>query len=43
MRKHDDRGDYKHEDYFDELGNIRDPSAREPRKKNGDNRPPWVN
>src|SRR5271166_3324991 len=42
MRKHD-RGDYKHEDYFDELGNFRDPSAREPRKKNGDSRPPWVN
>ena len=43
MRKHDDRGDYKHDDYFDELGNFRDPSAREPRKKNGDSRPPWVN
>jgi membrane associated rhomboid family serine protease len=43
MRKHDDRGDYKHEDYFDELGNFRDPSTREPRKKNGDTRGPWVN
>ena len=42
MRKHD-RGDYKHEDYFDEYGNFRDPSAREPRKKNGDSRGPWVN
>jgi len=42
MRKHD-RGDYRHEDYFDELGNFRDPSARNPRKKNGDSRPPWVN
>ena len=29
MRKHDDRGDYKHEDYFDEYGNFRDPSARD--------------
>jgi len=43
MRKHDDRGDYKHEDYFDESGNFRDPSAQEPRKKNGDTRGPWVN
>jgi membrane associated rhomboid family serine protease len=43
MRKHDDRGDYKHEDYFDEYGNFRDPSVREPRKKNGDSRGPWVN
>lgn len=42
MRKHDDRGDYKHEDYFDELGNFRDPSSRE-EKKNGDSRGPWVN
>src|SRR5271157_5377107 len=42
MRKHD-RGDYRHEDYFDELGNFRDPSARDARKKNGDSRPPWVN
>src|SRR5271157_3631379 len=42
MRKHD-RGDYRHDDYFDELGNFRDPSAREPRKKDGDSRPPWVN
>src|SRR5271167_409980 len=42
MRKHD-RGDYRHEDYFDELGNFRDPNTREPRKKNGDSTPPWVN
>jgi membrane associated rhomboid family serine protease len=43
MRKHD-RGDYKHEDYFDEYGNFRDPSARDlPKKGNGDSRPPWVN
>jgi membrane associated rhomboid family serine protease len=42
MRKHD-RNDYRHEDYFDESGNLRDPSARDPRKKNGDSRPPWVN
>ena len=39
MRKHD-RGDYKHDDYFDEYGNFRDPSARDPGKKNGDTRPP---
>lgn len=42
MRKHDDRGDYKHEDYFDEYGNFRDPSDRD-RKGNGDSRGPWVN
>jgi membrane associated rhomboid family serine protease len=43
MRKHD-RSDYKHEDYFDEYGNFRDPSARDnPKKGNGDSRPPWVN
>ena len=43
MRKHD-RHDYKHEDYFDEFGNFRDPSARDlPKKGNGDSRPPWVN
>jgi membrane associated rhomboid family serine protease len=43
MRKHD-RQDYKHEDYFDEYGNFRDPSARDlPKKGNGDTRPPWVN
>jgi len=42
MRKHD-RGDYRHDDYFDEHGNFRDPSTREPRKKNGDSRGPWVN
>jgi len=42
MRKHD-RSDYKHEDYFDEHGNFRDPSARDTRKGNGDSRGPWVN
>ncbi len=42
MRKHD-RGDYRHEDYFDENGNMRDPAARDRQKKNGDARPPWVN
>lgn len=42
MRKHD-RGDYRHEDYFDEYGNFRDPSARDQRKGNGDSRGPWVN
>jgi hypothetical protein len=41
MRKHD-RADYKHEDYFDELGNYRDPSSRD-RKDNGDSRGKWVN
>jgi membrane associated rhomboid family serine protease len=42
MRKHD-RGDYRHEDYFDENGKMRDPEARDRQKKNGDARPPWVN
>jgi membrane associated rhomboid family serine protease len=42
MRKHN-RSDYRHEDYFDEDGRIRDPEARERDKKNGDARPPWVN
>jgi membrane associated rhomboid family serine protease len=42
MRKHD-HGDYRHEDYFDEYGNFRDPSARDQRKGNGDSRGPWVN
>jgi membrane associated rhomboid family serine protease len=42
MRKHD-RSDYRHEDYFDENGNMRDPAARDSHKKNGDARPPWVN
>ena len=42
MRKHD-RTDYRHEDYFDEEGRMRDPSARDRQKKNGDERPPWVN
>jgi hypothetical protein len=43
MRKHDDRGDYKHDDYFDEYGNFRDPSDRDEDKGNGDSRGPWVN
>ncbi len=42
MRKHD-RSDYRHDDYFDEHGNFRDPSTRDVRKKNGDSTPPWVN
>ena len=42
MRKHD-RGDYKHEDYFDEYGNFRDPSTRDQEKGNGDSRGKWVN
>lgn len=43
MRKHD-REDYRHEDYFDEDGKMRDPESRSrPPKKNGDARPPWVN
>jgi membrane associated rhomboid family serine protease len=42
MRKHD-RGDYKHEDYFDEFGNFRDPNSRDDRKGNGDSRGKWVN
>src|SRR3974390_2388261 len=43
MRKHD-RSDYRHEDYFDAAGKMRDPEARNrPPKKNGDARPPWVN
>ena len=42
MRKHD-RGDYRHEDYFDEYGNFRDPSTRDQPKGNGDSRGPWVN
>jgi membrane associated rhomboid family serine protease len=42
MRKHN-REDYRHEDYFDENGKMRDPSVRDRQKKNGDARPPWVN
>src|SRR5215831_21063694 len=42
MRKHD-RADYRHEDYFDEDGKLRDPEARDRPKKNGDAQPPWVN
>ena len=42
MRKHN-RTDYRHEDYFDEDGKMRDPEARDRQKKDGDARPPWVN
>jgi membrane associated rhomboid family serine protease len=42
MRKHN-RTDYRHEDYFDEDGRMRDPEARDRQKKNGDARPPWIN
>jgi len=42
MRKHD-RADYKHEDYFDEYGNYRDPEARDDHKSNGGSRGGWVN
>ena len=45
MRKHD-RSDYRHEDYFDEHGNYRDPAQHphEPREKgDGETRGPWVN
>src|SRR6202142_100238 len=42
MRKHD-RSDYRHDDYFGEHGNFRDPSTRGVRKKNGGSTPPWVN
>jgi len=42
MRKHD-RADYKHEDYFDEYGNYRDPDQPGNGKSNGDSRGGWVN
>jgi membrane associated rhomboid family serine protease len=42
MRKQG-RNDYQRDDYFDEHGSFRDPNSREPRKKNGDSRGPWVN
>ena len=42
MRKND-RSDYKHDDYFDEHGNFKDPSAPRGDKKNGDSRSGWVN
>jgi len=42
MRKHDDTG-YKHDDYFDENGNFKDPSAPTGGKKNGEGRSGWVN
>ena len=41
MRKHDSGG-YKHDDYFDEDGNLKDPSATGG-KKNGEGRSGWVN
>jgi hypothetical protein len=42
MRKHEPN-DYKHDDYFDEYGNFKDPSAPRGGKKNGDSRSGWVN
>jgi len=42
MRKHD-REDYKHDDYFDEYGNFKDPTTPRGDKKNGDSRSGWVN
>ncbi len=41
MRKHDGGG-YKHDEYFDEDGNFKDPSARSG-KKNGEGHSGWVN
>jgi len=42
MRKHD-RADYKHDDYFDEYGNYKEPEAPRSDKKNGEGRSGWVN
>ena len=42
MRKHDTSG-YKHDDYFDEFGNFKDPTAPPGGKKNGEGRSGWVN
>ncbi len=42
MRKHD-RSDYRHDDYFDEYGNFKDPSSPPGGKKNGEGRSGWVN
>lgn len=42
MRKHD-RADYRHDDYFDEYGNFKDPTHPGGGKKNGDSRSGWVN
>jgi membrane associated rhomboid family serine protease len=42
MRKHDSSG-YRHEEYFDEDGNFKDPSARGGGKKNGEGHSGWVN
>jgi len=41
MRKHEP-ADYKHDDYFDEYGNFKDPGDSGG-KKNGDSRSGWVN
>ncbi len=42
MRKHD-RNDYRHDDYFDEHGNFKDPNTSGAGKKNGEGRSGWVN
>jgi membrane associated rhomboid family serine protease len=42
MRKHEPN-DYKHDEYFDEYGNFKDPSTPRSDKKNGDSRSGWVN
>jgi membrane associated rhomboid family serine protease len=42
MRKHD-RADYRHDDYFDEFGNFKDPSSPHGGKKNGEGRSGWMN
>jgi membrane associated rhomboid family serine protease len=42
MRKHD-RADYRHDDYFDEYGNFKDPGTPRGGKKNGEGRSGWVN
>jgi membrane associated rhomboid family serine protease len=42
MRKHEP-DDYKHDDYFDQYGNFKDPSDPRGDKKNGDSRSGWVN
>jgi len=42
MRQHD-RTDYRHDDYFDEHGNFKDPTAPRGGKKNGEGHSGWVN
>ncbi len=42
MRKREPN-DYKHDEYFDEYGNFKDPSTPRSDKKNGDSRSGWVN